>query len=536
MSGAPTLLIVDDEAVICQACRRVFSRQGFQVDESTDARAGLHRAVEQDYAGILLDIKMPGMNGIQFLEELRKKKPDLPVLIMTGYPSVPNAAAAVRLGASDYITKPFTPEDITQSVQRMLAHGRTDEADPTGPAPAEIEPAEEVEPRAPEEGQVLFLDEAWLRPEEDGSASVGAVLPCPQGTTVEAVRLPGIGEVVYQGLPLAGATMADKSLIVVPSPVSGVIVGVNERLNVDPSALFEDPCGKGWIACVCTTRLDEEREKCKPRRVLLANADQQSAQEQRERLVSLGCRVETFGDWEGLLPEVRAPEHTVLVLDADSFREVGPELVARVNAASPAMRVVVVASSTSQWEAAYREQRIFYYALEPFADNEIVEILDSAFRPRRGPVSRPEHRKPSSELVAGIRITNRNGRKVELLASPGLSGEKGGLGWRIKNKLAEWMFPMITSSGEADISPTNIVRKAGTCDRVMVLVANDAGRLPGTLVRDTKAEFGSVAGEKTSRVTSLEVQPDPLGAGFQGLDDRTKIALAEHIAQEMASY
>ena len=121
MSRDPRLLVVDDEAVICQACRRVFSRQGFQVEQCTDASEGLNRAAEGDYAAILLDLKMPEMDGIQFLEELRKKKPDVPVMIMTAYPSIPNAAAAVRLGASDYVTKPFTPEQITQSLRRMLA-------------------------------------------------------------------------------------------------------------------------------------------------------------------------------------------------------------------------------------------------------------------------------------------------------------------------------------------------------------------------------------------------------------------------------
>jgi len=70
----------------------------------------------------------------------------------------------------------------------------------------------------------------------------------------------------------------------------------------------------------------------------------------------------------------------VLVIDADSFAEDGPEIVRRVNAAAPSMKVVVVASSGSPWEAAYRQRRIFYYAVEPFADNEILEIFDAALK------------------------------------------------------------------------------------------------------------------------------------------------------------
>jgi len=121
MADDRKLLVVDDEEVVCQACRRIFSRQGFQVEVNTDARQGLALATDKDYTIILLDIKMPNMNGIEFLERLREKKSDVPVLIITGYPSIPNAAAAMRLGACDYVTKPFTAEEITGAVQRVLS-------------------------------------------------------------------------------------------------------------------------------------------------------------------------------------------------------------------------------------------------------------------------------------------------------------------------------------------------------------------------------------------------------------------------------
>ncbi len=121
MSDKPRLLVVDDDPVICHAYWRIFSDQGFKVEESTDVREGLKRATEEDYAGVLLDIKMPGIDGIQFLEELRKHNPALPVLIMTGYPSLSTATASVELGASGYITKPFTPAKIRRSVQEMLS-------------------------------------------------------------------------------------------------------------------------------------------------------------------------------------------------------------------------------------------------------------------------------------------------------------------------------------------------------------------------------------------------------------------------------
>jgi CheY-like chemotaxis protein len=526
MSDKPRLLVVDDEQVICQACRRVFARQGIEVDETTDAREGLRRAVEGDYAGILLDIKMPEMDGIQFLEEMRRQKPDAPVMIMTGYPSIPNAAAAVRLGASDYITKPFSPEQITQSVRRLLSRCGAKPEEPSG-----VE-APTVESGAAQDEQFLFFGESWLQAEEDGSACVGAVPAFPQGARAEAVRFPQVGEVVYQGLPLAGVTMADGASVTVPSPVSGVIVSVNEALSSDPSLLVADPCGKGWIACICTTRLEQEIDRCKPRCVILANANELSARSQREKLEALGCRVHVTGDRNQPAQVVENTDYDVLVFDAASFGEEGPELVGRINAAAPSLKVVVAA--TSEWEAEYRKRRIFYYAIEPFVDNEIVEILNAAFRAQPEPIKAPP-RRVLAEPLSGIRVVNHNAHKVHLLAVPGLLWRHQGLGRLILRSMAEQSMPITTIPGDHDVTPASVLKAAGTCDRVMVLLAKDVGRLPGSLARDTKAEYVSASRENAARVTTLVMQPDPSGM-FAGFDDRTTAALARHIVDEMASY
>jgi glycine cleavage system H lipoate-binding protein len=112
--------------------------------------------------------------------------------------------------------------------------------------------------------------------EEDGSAYVGAVLAGLRGATVESVRLPRIGEVVYQGLPLAGVSVAGKAPVIVRAPISGVVAGVNESLARNPAPLLTDPCGVGWVACIWMTRFEEETARCKLRRVVVANVSRPS--------------------------------------------------------------------------------------------------------------------------------------------------------------------------------------------------------------------------------------------------------------------
>ncbi len=240
--------------------------------------------------------------------------------------------------------------------------------------------------------------------------------------------------------------------------------------------------------------------------------------------------------WEELAGAIEDPGYRLLLFDAASFGQQGPELVGRISAAAPSLKLVVVAPAGWPQEAAYRQQKITSYTAAPFADGQIAAILDAAFRPQRPALEPAARRLAPSESVGSINITNRNRTKVRLLAEPGLLQRDHGIGWKIRQKLTDRMFPVVATPGQPTMTPTDIVKAATTCDRLMVLTVKDLGRLPGSLVRDTKAEFGSLSGEKISRVTTLEVQPDSIGGGLAALDERTAEALAEHIVQEMASY
>ena len=123
-----------------------------------------------------------------------------------------------------------------------------------------------------------------------------------------------------------------------------------------------------------------------------------------------------------------------------------------------------------------------------------------------------------------------------MLAAPGLLRRGEGLGSPDRARVVgRGLFPVVMTPGEANITPAGVLKAAGACDRVMVLLAKDSGLLPGSLARDTKAEFGMPSGENVVRVTTLAVQPDAIG-GLAGLDGRTTAALADHIVREMASY
>jgi hypothetical protein len=329
-------------------------------------------------------------------------------------------------------------------------------------------------------------------------------------------------------------TLADGSQVIVSAPISGVVVAANEELAKTPALLASDPCTQGWMASVCPTRFEEETKNCSARRVILLNAAE-SAQFQQAKLAALGCHVRLARRWEDLASPLQDERFSVLVLDAESAGPEGPALAARIHATAPAMKIVLVASPGCKLEAAYRANRIFYYAVEPFADLEIADILEAAFQPPKI-AARNDRPKPPPGEIATINVVNRNGTKLRLLAPEALLQREKGLGFEIRQKLLDRLFPIETILGNTKLSPSDIMKVASTCDRVVVLLAKDVGRLPGSLVRDTKSEFISVSGDGSGNVTTLVVQPLTPESGLTSFGARTTEAIAEHIVNDLASY
>ena len=176
------------------------SRAEGSTSRPTQMLGGVLPATEKDYGIILLDIKMPNIDGIQFLEPLRKK-PDVPVLIITGYPSIPNAAAAMRLGASDYVTR-SRPRRSPGPCSGCWPCSGSSRRKPAGGRRRGISAGHKWI------GKACFGTKRGSAP-MDGSACAGAVLPGFRGAEITGIRLPRIGEVVYQGLPLADVTLAN---------------------------------------------------------------------------------------------------------------------------------------------------------------------------------------------------------------------------------------------------------------------------------------------------------------------------------------
>ena len=114
------VLVVDDQEVILELCSEVACSLGYRASAAVNGAEALD-VVEREHVDVLMaDLKMPGMNGMELLEKVKSRSPQTEVLIMTAYGSVPSAVQAMKLGACDYLTKPFNIEEVKLLLERTV--------------------------------------------------------------------------------------------------------------------------------------------------------------------------------------------------------------------------------------------------------------------------------------------------------------------------------------------------------------------------------------------------------------------------------
>jgi DNA-binding NtrC family response regulator len=124
MSTNAKILVVDDEEVVRRSYVRSLAGTHCKVDVASNGPDALQVMGQQPFDVILLDLMMPGMNGMAVLKTIKQKWPESEVVIITGYPAVETAKEAVALGAFDYLAKPAGPDDIINAANGAMLHKR----------------------------------------------------------------------------------------------------------------------------------------------------------------------------------------------------------------------------------------------------------------------------------------------------------------------------------------------------------------------------------------------------------------------------
>jgi DNA-binding response OmpR family regulator len=126
------ILVVDDDAIVIKSCKRILEAEGFEVSTVPGADDALEAIKHYGFDLLLIDVKMPKRDGMYLMREIKKGWSEIPVIIMSGYPTPETIADVLNLGANLFIPKPFRPDELVKSVRRVLEKVPAKKSFPTG--------------------------------------------------------------------------------------------------------------------------------------------------------------------------------------------------------------------------------------------------------------------------------------------------------------------------------------------------------------------------------------------------------------------
>ena len=120
MAENPLMLIIDDEEAIRDSCSQVLKKDGYTVKTAKDGIEGLKLIKNKSFQVVFLDLRLPGIDGMEVLSRIKEENPETPVVIITAYASIESAVEAMKRGAFDYLAKPFSPEELRLITKKAL--------------------------------------------------------------------------------------------------------------------------------------------------------------------------------------------------------------------------------------------------------------------------------------------------------------------------------------------------------------------------------------------------------------------------------
>ncbi|NCF62741.1 MAG: response regulator [Gammaproteobacteria bacterium] len=261
------ILCVDDEEVILNSFRKILVLDGYSIDTVETGQEALGLVRMHDYDFVFTDLKMPAMSGTDVAKSVKHLRPDIDVVIITGFATVESAVECMKHGVMDYVEKPFTEDELRVFVRHALIKRRDRIEKQLKPkvhvaSPAEIERSVEGEFSIPG-GVLISSGHCWASLAEDGTARIGLDDFAKKLLgSIDTIDFPNIGMKVKAGEPLFSVNQGHRRARF-HAPLSGKVVKVNEDLKENWAMLEETPFGESWVCVIEGDDLDTELPQLK---------------------------------------------------------------------------------------------------------------------------------------------------------------------------------------------------------------------------------------------------------------------------------
>ena len=261
------ILAVDDEAIILDSFRKILVVAGYSIDTVERGKEALGLILKHDYDFVFTDLKMPEMDGLEVTKAVKHLRPDIDVIVITGYASIETAVETMKFGAMDYVQKPFTEDELIEFFNKSLIKRRDRierEMKPTVRliTPSTKESGSKREFNVPA-GIFVSRNHTWVNIELNGAARVGVDDFFKKLVSrIDRVELPKLNKEVKKGDVLFSIKRGSHS-IDVTSPISGKVTLVNKEHIEHPDLIAMTPFELSWMCCIEPSNLAEELHSLK---------------------------------------------------------------------------------------------------------------------------------------------------------------------------------------------------------------------------------------------------------------------------------
>jgi DNA-binding response OmpR family regulator len=241
------ILVVDDEINVCKSIRQSIESEEYEVDMALSGEEAIKKDKTKFYDLIITDLMMPGISGMDLLTSLKTSRTGVNVIIITGYPTIKTAVQSIKIGAFDYLPKPFTPNDLRSLVSRALKKAEADKKESSF-----LDRPDDI---------FIMRGHTWVRKEGQNLVTIGVLPDFLQAiASIADLELQKENKSIFQGEVCARITDTEGNIHRVWSPVTGRVTQANGKLKENLTLLKTDPYGKGWLLRVESPDINKDLE------------------------------------------------------------------------------------------------------------------------------------------------------------------------------------------------------------------------------------------------------------------------------------
>jgi DNA-binding response OmpR family regulator len=370
------VLVVDDEPAVCQSVDKVLRKRGHHVEQALSVASALD-VIERGAAFdlVLADLMMPHVGGLELLKIVTDRWPDLPVVIITGYATIASAVETTKLGAIDYLPKPFTPDELTETVADAIRRAQARRA-PANPGPATP---------AARSGETIDVDLPFDEAELEAATSPSYVAHLTRSDMV-VVDFCALGQRTCKRVTTKGVCERDECPIVTKRKKTAkrvpVAASISDPIDVDmpfsarevaaaTSQAYVDALGRGDAPNLGRW----PKGRAKSPRVLAVDDEAVVVHSIRKSLSRRGFVVDEAFTGYAALRQVMQKPYDLVLLDMRMPDTNGLDLLPKIQKQQPGVPVVIVTGFASIDTAVEAIQRgAADYVPKPFTPDELAKV------------------------------------------------------------------------------------------------------------------------------------------------------------------